>query len=112
MEEFKATYIQRADSIDHTPEADVAAGDVVTIGKHCFIAKLDIPAGTLGALATTGVFDVAKKGDEAITAGADLYWDAAAKGATATAGENAPLGVAIEDAETDGATVRVLKAGV
>ena len=55
-----ARYVQRGDAIDHTPAADVAAGDVVVIGKIVGVAKLDIKAGELGALALTGVYEVAK----------------------------------------------------
>ncbi|MDR1591110.1 MAG: DUF2190 family protein [Puniceicoccales bacterium] len=35
--------MQKGESIDHTPVADVAAGDVVVIGNIVGVAKLDIP---------------------------------------------------------------------
>lgn len=53
-----AIYKQRGDSIDYTPAADVAAGDVVILGDLVGVAKLDIKAGELGALALTGVYEV------------------------------------------------------
>jgi predicted RecA/RadA family phage recombinase len=36
-----ATYVQHGDSIDHTPGAAVAAGDVVVQGELVGMAKLD-----------------------------------------------------------------------
>ena len=76
---MKARFIHDGLSIDYTPAADVAAGDVIELGEWIGIAKLDIAAGTLGALAVAGgVFDLlARKGlaarvttDEAIDAAA------------------------------------------
>lgn len=74
-----AQFIQDGLDIDHTPGSDLTAGDVVVIGDLIGIAKIDIPANTLGALATTGVFDVPKTAGvgEAIPAGAKVYWDVA-----------------------------------
>ena len=37
-----ATFIQRGDSIDHVPEEDIAAGQIVVIGDLVGIAMLDI----------------------------------------------------------------------
>ena len=59
---MKARYIQRGESIDYTPEADVAAGDIIKIGKIVGIAKLDIKAGELGALAVVGVYEIVTGG--------------------------------------------------
>ena len=74
-----AIFIQEGASIDYTPVADVAAGDVVVQGDLVGIAKLDIPANTLGALAVEGVFDVPKAtgASTAIAAGKTVYWDVA-----------------------------------
>ena len=73
---MKARYIQRGESIDYTPEADVAAGDIIKIGKIVGIAKLDIKAGELGALALCGVYEIATNGT-AIEAGAVVFVDPA-----------------------------------
>ena len=73
---MKARYIQRGESIDYTPEADVAAGDIIKIGKIVGIAKLDIKAGELGALALCGVYEIATAG-AAIEAGALVFVDPA-----------------------------------
>ena len=57
-----ARYVQRGEAIDYTPTADVAAGDVVAVGKLVGVAKLDIKAGELGALAVVGVYEIATGG--------------------------------------------------
>ena len=104
-----AQFIHDGKSIDYTPGADVSAGDVVVQGDLVGIAKLDIAAGALGALAVTGVFDIAKaSGSSAvIAAGSKIYWDADEEVATTTAGDNKYLGKAIKTAGSDDATVRV-----
>jgi predicted RecA/RadA family phage recombinase len=73
---MKATYRQTGDSIDHTPSSAIAAGDVVVLGSRLVtIAKIAIEAGRLGALATSGLFLVAKD-DSDIQEGDPLFWDA------------------------------------
>jgi len=67
-----ARYIHKGDSIDYTPTTNIFAGQVVfanILGKTRIlgIAKLDIPANTLGALATTGVFDIDKVTGQAVS---------------------------------------------
>ncbi len=73
---MKARYIQRGESIDFTPTADVAAGDIVKLGNLVGVAKLDIKAGELGALALCGVYEIATNG-AAIEAGAVVFVDPA-----------------------------------
>ena len=79
-----ARYVQRGDAIDHTPMADVAAGDVVVLAnKLVGVAKLDIKAGELGALALTGVYEVAKASGAAFAVGMEVAWDATNRKAVA-----------------------------
>ena len=107
-----AFFVQDGNSIDYTPSVDVAAGDVVIQGDLVGVAKLDIKAGTLGALAVTGVFDFPKAegSGTAISAGATVYWDVADAEAKedSESGANKLLGKAVKDAADDDATVRVL----
>ena len=70
-----ARYVQRGDAIDHTPMADVAAGDMVVLGKLVGVAKLDIKAGELGALALAGVYEVTKNSGVAFAAGMEVGWN-------------------------------------
>ncbi len=104
-----AVYVQDDDYVDFTPTADVAVGDVIEQGDLVGIAMRDVKANTPGALCVEGVFDVPKTSGAgtAIAAGTKVYWDAANKVATATAGSNKFLGkttTATVDADT---TVRV-----
>ena len=73
---MKARYIQRGDSIDFIPTADVAAGDIVKLGSLVGVSKLDIRAGELGALALCGVYEIATNGT-AVEAGAVVFVDPA-----------------------------------
>ena len=82
---MNASYVQRGEYIDVVPENDVKAGDIVVRGRLVGVSKLDIKAGTLGALATTGVYDVAK-GETAFAAGDKVYWNAAEGKAAAEGG--------------------------
>jgi len=85
---MQATFVQDGGFIDHTPAADVAAGDVIQILEpggdgYLGVATRDIPANTKGALALTGVFRIAKE-NAAINQGQKVYWDSAAKQIVAT----------------------------
>ena len=71
----EATFVHDGDAVDYTPAADVAAGEVVVQDTLVGVAKVPIPAGTLGALAVRGVFDVAKDGATVFSAGQLVYWD-------------------------------------
>ena len=110
-----ATFVQTGNAIDYTPSSAVSAGDVIVIGsKTIAIAKLDIAANTLGALASRGVFDGAKA-TGAISLGDAIYWDAdgdpvggeAGSGAfTTTAAGNLYAGRAVAAALEADTTVR------
>ena len=102
---MKATYVQRGEYIDIVPESKVSAGDVVVQGDLVGVSKLDIEAGKLGAIATTGGYDV-EKGNEAFAAGAKAYWDGGK--ATATAEGNTRIGLAVQAAAASSPTVRIL----
>ena len=104
-----ATFIQRGDAINYVPTSDVYAGDVVVQEDLIGIAKRDIPANTLGALAVTGVFDLPKAtgSSAAIAAGAKVYWNADEEVATTTESSNKYLGKSISAADDGDETVRV-----
>jgi len=103
-------YIQTGDAVDYTPVAEVKAGDVVVQGDLVGVAKLDIPAGKLGALAVTGLFDFPKAtgAATAIPAGTRVYWDAAEKVAKADSesGANKEIGKTVKAASDADAVVR------
>lgn len=107
-----ARFIQEGDSIDYVPQSTVTAGDVIVQGNLIGVAKRDIPASSLGALAVSGVFDFPKAtgNGTAITAGAIVYWDVADAVAKTDdeSGANKPLGKTARAAADGDATVRVL----
>ena len=104
---MNAKFIQDGYSIDYTPTADTPAGTIIIQNGLAGVTKVDIPAGTLGSLATCGVFDVTKDDDAEFEAGDNVYWNAEDETATDDHSD-ALLGLAIAPAgETDG-TVRVL----
>ena len=72
---MKARYVQRGESIDYTPTADVAAGDVIRLGKMIGVSKLDIKSGELGALALVGVYELAVKSGKAFSVGQTAYYN-------------------------------------
>ena len=105
----QAIFVHEGASIDYTPAADVAAGEVVVQGDLVGVAKLDIKANKLGALAVEGVFDFAKATGvgTALAAGTTVYWDDAANVATATAVGNKQIGKSVRAAGDNDTTVRV-----
>jgi predicted RecA/RadA family phage recombinase len=104
-----AKFVHDGDAVDYTPGADVAVGDVAVQGELVGVAKRPIPANTQGSLAVTGVFDLPKAtgASTAITAGANVYWNAAAKQATTTSSGNKLIGKTVKAAGDADATVRV-----
>ena len=104
-----ATFIHDGSSIDYTPGSAVTAGAVVVQGELVGVAKVPIPANTLGALAVEGVFDFPKAtgGGTAITAGANCYWNAGAQQATTTATGNKLIGKCVRAAADADTTVRI-----
>lgn len=106
-----ATFVHDGHSIDYTPGAAVTAGDVVVQGELVGVAKLDIAANALGALAVAGVFDFPKDTGvgTGIAAGAECYWDVADGEAKtdSESGANKLIGKCIAAAGDDDETVRI-----
>ena len=104
---MKARYVQRGESIDFTPETDVAAGDIVKIGSLVGVAKLDIKAGELGALALVGVYELEGNGT-AVEAGAVVSVDPTTGKVCAEGASGAvKFGHAVQSAAATDATVLV-----
>jgi len=107
---MSARFVHDGNAVDYTPASDVAAGDVIQQEDLIAVAKRDIPAGTLGALHPTGVFDIPKNtgAGEDIPAGLLLYWDDTNKvAAKPPASGNKILGKAVVAAADTDETVRV-----
>ena len=104
---MKARYIQRGDSIDYMSTVDVAAGDIVKVGSFVGVAKLDIKAGELGALALVGVYELESNGT-AIQAGSVVSIDPATGKVCAEGASGAvKFGHAVQGAAATDATVLV-----
>jgi len=102
-----ARFYQDGLAIDHTPTGAISAGDVVLGGDTIGIAKNDIAADALGALAITGLYIATKPGDEAWSKGDLLYWDSAAENFTTTPTAYM-AGTAAADATTAAVTGQLL----
>lgn len=89
-----ARFVQEGDSLDYRPAADVVAGEVVVQADLVGVAKRDIKAGDLGALAVAGVFEFPKDPVD-VAAGARVFWNPATKLATLDATQ-AFLGKAVK----------------
>lgn len=106
---FEAQFVHDGEYIDYTPGSAVAAGAVVVQGELVGVAKGDMEANRLGALAVTGVFDFAKEtsGGATFAVGVIAYWDATKKKATPTATGNKQIGKVVRAAAEADTTVRV-----
>jgi predicted RecA/RadA family phage recombinase len=104
-------FVQDGDYLDYTPGAAIDAGDVVVVGDIVGVAKVAIPANTLGAIAVTGVYDVPKQASAgvAFNAGDLVYWNQADERAETTDGSSTRklMGHATVAAVNAAATVRV-----
>ena len=106
-----ARFIQDGKSIDYTPSSAVTAGDVIVQGELVGVAKQDIAANTLGALAIDGVFEFPKPtgaGTDAAV-GTLMYWDVADGNAqeTADTGTNKLIGKLVKACSTTDTTCRI-----
>lgn len=72
----EAVFVQKGAAIDYTPaSADVEAGDIVFLANnYAGVAEFPIAQNAMGSLAVTGIFKCAKD-ENAITAGALVYWN-------------------------------------
>jgi predicted RecA/RadA family phage recombinase len=104
-----ARWVGEGLAIDYTPTADVATGDVIVQGDLVGVARTPIAAGAPGSLSIAGLFDFAKAtgAGSGIAVGTKVYWDSAAKVATATVGTNKYLGKTVKAAGDHDAIVRL-----
>lgn len=104
---MEATYKGPGDSINYTPAAAVAAGEVIVQGDLIGIAAEAIAASKLGSLKTRGHFEMAKAAVDML-AGHDIYWDEDNNVVTTTAGGNLYFGKTTAAAAAADATVAAL----
>ena len=108
----EATFIHQGQAIDHVPEHDLDAGDVVVQGRLVGITTREVPAGHMGALQLRGVFDVACDPLCGWSVGNKVWWsmrDRCAVSTERTDDYNVYMGLAIRDHKPGQATsVRLL----
>lgn len=71
------THVQKGDTITITNSSGstILSGTPVVVGDLLVVATVDIPDGMNGEAVATKVHALPKAAAEAITQGADLYWD-------------------------------------
>ena len=104
---MKAEFIQDGKFIDIAASAAIAAGDIVIAGNLVGVAKLDIPANTIGSIATEGVYAVAKASGVSFDLGAEVYWNPETGFAQGNDTGCVKIGIAIAAAASADATVKV-----
>lgn len=98
-----AKAIDTGQSIEHTPSADVAPGEVVVAGTLVGVAPTKIQADSTGDLYVQGKFQMPAKSTDTWGVGASVYWDAAEGELTSTSEDNTLAGRAAV-AKTNGQT--------
>jgi predicted RecA/RadA family phage recombinase len=104
-----AIFIQNGDALDYVAPVDLPLGTVVPLTDTVGIAHRPIPAGALGSLALTGVFEVPRLVGGVIPLGKRLRWDPANTRVVtdpATPG-SLPMGIAAAESGDTATTVRV-----
>jgi predicted RecA/RadA family phage recombinase len=89
--------VQEGDRVTWTngTGSDVASGQPVTVNGRTAVACVDIANGASGALATEGVFQLAKETGKTFAQFDDVYWDAVAKKVTSDKDLGAATGAAV-----------------
>lgn len=96
-------YVQPGNVVTLTAPAALSSGDGVLVGDLFGVASFDAASGAPVECAIVGVYRLPKETPLAISQGAAVYWDDAAKVITTTAGGNTLIGNAIT-AATSAAT--------
>ena len=104
-------YIQPGDTLTIPAPAAVLSGGVVIAGDIKGIAQCDAASGAPVDVATRGVWELPKVAANAFVLGAKVYWNATDALAPSTASGNTLLGVAVEAAPADSATVKLRLSG-
>lgn len=105
----KATYIQPGSVLNYknTGSDAIEAGTVVVFSTRIGIAAADIPAGTVGGLATEGVFSVPKAASLAVAAGEAVYYNSTNGNFDKTSSGGIAAGYAVAAAAVDDTVVSI-----
>jgi len=108
----EAAFSKAGESIDWTPTAAVAAGEVIRLpdGRAGYAATA-IAAGVLGSVQVSGIAVVAKTTSMVMLKGSKVYWDHSASKASLLFGANTAdifLGTVLETAASAATSVKVI----
>lgn len=95
-----AAFWQRGETIDRVNNTAkvIPANTIQAIGKRIGVVAMEAAPGQKYSVNVVGAYSFPKKDSEAITAGADVYWDDTTGVITTTADSNILAGYAIADA--------------
>lgn len=102
-------FIQVGDTLTIPAPSAVLSGGVVIAGSIVGIAQGDAAQAAPVDVTTSGVWELPKVAANALALGAPVYWNGEL--ATSTASGNTKLGVAVEAAPADSASVKVRLSG-
>lgn len=104
------TFKDSGEVVPYTTVSAVSAGDVVVQGELVGVVTHDIAAGESGNLGVSGnwIFPKATDSGSALTAGANVYWNAASQVVTTTASGNKLIGKVVT-AVADTATTVIVR---
>lgn len=92
----EAIFLQDGKSIDITLESDVDVGDVVPLGTLMVgVANTSGLIGEVISVTTEGVYTLTAATADAVTIGAQLYFDESSRAVTTTATDNVKAGIAM-----------------
>ena len=103
-----AVYWQKGEALDYwnSTEAAIPAGTVLTFGTRIGVAGTEIPAGEMGSVHVTGVFEIPKKSGTALALGDPVKFDDT-DGIDKDTEGTATVGYAAGEAEADEGTAFV-----
>lgn len=105
-------FIQRGDTVTvAAPVGGIESGAGVLVGALFGVAAFSAAEAEDVEISAVGIFDL-PKATGAITQGAKVYWDGAAKNVTTTATGNVLIGVAVSAVGSSATTARVRLNGV
>lgn len=78
--------VQKGDFLHYTPAEDVHGGDLIVLQDMVGVAVTDIAAGTVGAVAVTGVYELPNDNGLALEVGQAVYMVDGAMSAEAAEG--------------------------
>lgn len=100
-------FIQDGDVLTLTAPSAVVSGTPYLFGGLLVVAQADAAEDEQFAAATEGVFELAKKTTDVMTAGAQIYWDNGNSEFTTDDSGNYSVGTCVEDAGNGAETVKV-----